>query len=204
MNNMQLQYKEFLGYQFYYFDNFRSIPPLTTPHAHPTLLDHQSAHRRNRRLYLRVRHAVHTEQSRWVHGSGFLAEKAGVFGPKYASTGPQSGAARVGTSGSTRRGQRHGGLPPPVRPRSNAPTHGSGRLRDRKISWSARPPPAPRMHPPRRLMQPCSAPARRPDLRDRKWPCRHARVRPGTVARRSGARTTLPAGGTHAAAAKSR
>jgi hypothetical protein len=33
MNNMQLQYKEFLGYQFYYFDNFRSIPPLTTPHV---------------------------------------------------------------------------------------------------------------------------------------------------------------------------
>ena len=61
-----------------------------------------------------------------------------------------------------------------------------------------------RMHPPRRLTRPLSAPARRPDLRDRKWPCRHARVRPGTVARRSGARTTLPAGGTHAAAAQSR
>jgi hypothetical protein len=68
------------GYQLFYFDNFWLIPPLTTPHAHPTLLDRQRAHRRNRRLYLRVRHALHTEQSRWVHGSGFWTEKAGVLG----------------------------------------------------------------------------------------------------------------------------
>ena len=53
---------------------------------------------------------------------------------------PQSAAARVGNSGSTRRGQRQGPLPPPARPRSNAPTHVSGRLRQRKISGSARPP----------------------------------------------------------------
>ena len=35
MNNMQLQYKEFLGYQFFHFDNFRSISPLNHP-AMPT------------------------------------------------------------------------------------------------------------------------------------------------------------------------
>ena len=61
-------------------------------------------------------------------------------------------------------------VPVPTHPRTSVGVYGT-----EKYSGRPDPPPAPRMHPPRRLMQPLPAPARRPDLRDQKWPRGHAR-----------------------------